>query len=140
MTGYKNSRRQVEIRNIKAENNRLTRNSRIEKLWDEDPRLNNEKSMRGGSDKMGVFNAEKYEAEAEYTKRKSEFHLSFQSKYISSAPSCSYDYTSDTSSISRPYFSLDAETLYTHTSSIPTADKTRRNSHNVAGRGNGAGK
>lgn len=135
--GYKKSRSQVETRNVEAEINRFGRNSRFETQRDEDPWLNNEKSVRGESAKMGAFKAKKYEAEAAYTRSRSELHLSFRSN-MSSATSYSSEYRRDKSSISCPYFSSDAESLYTHRSSIPTVNKTHRNSHHVAGRGDKA--
>jgi hypothetical protein len=141
MMAYKKSSNRQESRNVEAENNTLTRNSsykrvvRIERQREDDPWLNNEKPICGSASRIGVFNSEKYEAEAAYSKHR-ELHLSFQPN-ISSAPSYSSDYTSDSTS-NCPYLSSDAESLYRHTSSISTA-KTEKNSHHV-GRGDKARK
>jgi hypothetical protein len=138
MMAYKNSNSRQETRKVEVGNNTLMRNSsykrvaRIERQWDEDPAWMkiNEKSMRGRSLKIGVFKAENYEAEAAYSKHK-EFHLSFQS--MSSAASCSSNYTSDSTS-NCSYLSSDAESLYRNSSSVRTA-KTEGNSHHVGRQG-----
>lgn len=130
MIAYKKSSNRQETRNVEAENNILMRNSsykrlvRIERQSEEDPWLNNEKSR---STRTGVFNTEKYEAEAAYSKNR-ELHLSFKPN-MPSATSYSSDYTSDSTS-NCPYLSSDAESVYKHTSSISTA-KTERNFHHV---------
>lgn len=133
---YKKSGNRQETRNVEAEDKTLMRNlnyksfSRVERQWDEDHPAwtNKEKLMRGRSTKVSFFNAEKYEAEAAYTKSRSELHPSFQSS-MSSAVSCSSVYTSDSTS-NCPYLSSDAESFYKHTSSIPTA-KTEKHSDHV---------
>lgn len=130
---YKKSSNRQETRNAEAEDKTLIRNSSyrnfstLERLWDEDHPariLNNEKLLRGRSANLGVFNVEKYKADAAYNKRRSGFHLSFQS---SSAP-CA-DYTSDSTN-NCPYLSSDSESFYRRTSSISTA-KAEKNSHFV---------
>lgn len=132
MAYKKNSNRQ-ETRNVEAENNTLLRNSsykrvvRIERQREEDLWLNNENSKCGRSTRTGVFNTEKYKAEVAYSKHR-ELQPSFKPN-MSSAPSYSSDYTSDSTSNCQ-YLSSDAETVYKHTSSISTA-KTERNSHHV---------
>ena len=103
--------------------------SRIERQWDDDPWLNDVKSMRRRATEMQVvLNAEKYEAKAAYISNHREFHLSFQSN-MPFAASCSSDYRSDSTSIC-PYLYSGAEYFYTQTSPIPT-DKTERDSHHV---------
>lgn len=139
MMVYKKSSNRQETRNVEAEYSTLTRNSsykrviNIERQMEEDPWLHNGKPMSGRSSRIGVFNTEKYDTEATYSKHR-EFHLPFQPN-ISSAPSCSSDYTSDSNS-NCPYLSSDAESLYRHTSAISAA-KSEKNSYHV-GRGDKA--
>ena len=118
-------------RNVVAENNRvLLGNSRIERQWEEDPWLNNEKPMRGRSAMLGVCNAEKYQAKGTYNNRR-DVHRSFQSNVSSttSGSTLSSDYhTSETSSVSCPYLSSDSESLYVRNAS--TSNPPAKNSHN----------
>lgn len=133
---YKKCGNREETRNVEAEDKAPMRNcnyksvSRLERQWVQDHAswTNNEKLMRGRSAKVGLFNAEKYEAEDANSKSISEFHLLFQSS-TSSSPSRSSDYVSD-STTNFPYLSYDAESLYRHSSSMRVA-KAEKNSNNL---------
>lgn len=126
---HKKSSNRQDTRNMEAENYTLMKNSSCKRVvemqtqWDKGSWLNREKFMRGRSAKVGVFNAEKNEAEAAYCKHR-EIYPSYQSNMLS-APFCSDDYTSDSTSSCR-YLSSDAESLCRHASSIATA-KIQRN-------------
>lgn len=132
---YKKCGNREETRNVEAEDKTPMMNcnyksvSRLERQWVKDHAswTNNEKLMRGRSAKIGLFNAEKYEAEDANSKSRSEFHLSLQSS-TSSSPSRSSDYVSD-STTNFQYFSYDAES-YRRSSSIPVA-KAEKNSNDL---------
>jgi hypothetical protein len=111
MIAYKKSRSRAETRNFKVEYNIVMTNSRIERQWDNDPWLNDVKSMYGRFAEMDVFNADKYEAKAAYSKQ-GKFDLS----NMPSALACSSDSVRNTSSISCLYLSSDVQSLYTHSS------------------------